>query len=183
MGVFAVCIDLTQVFFDVILIGVILNRLIDVFVLAGFWMAFKSQGVSFTKTRAFVFFGFALLEMFPGVDAFPLWTADVIAVMAMTTAEDKIEALGGKKGLRKDFDKKGAKGIAKNDSRLGDLKNASSGIMNKLQATRNMPKPVMSRGAARERQKYDTELDRGSKIAAQRNQKQNANQNENQVAV
>ena len=183
MVVFALCIDLAQVFLDFILIGLILNPVIDIGVLFGFWMIFRMRGVSFTGTRAFVFFGLGLLNFFPGASEFALWTADVIAVIVMVAAEDRIPAL-------KELDQTGlakknpaALKAMMNPKQIQDLKGVSGGIMNKLQATRNMPKPVMSRGAARERQKYDTELDRGSKIAAQRNQKQNANQNENQVAV
>ena len=50
MVVFAVVIDLSQIILDAILIGIVVNRIIDVIVTFGFWFAFKLAGINFTKT-------------------------------------------------------------------------------------------------------------------------------------
>lgn len=86
----AVIFDLTQAFLEWIIIGLFINPILDFFILAIFWKWFSSQGVSFRGTRAIVFFGLAFLELFPVLGGqFPLWTLDVIAVIAMVKLEDK----------------------------------------------------------------------------------------------
>ena len=59
-----------------------------------FWFIFYFfVKVNFTRTRALVYFGLAFLEFIPVVDEFPLWTIDIIAVLMMVAAEDRMPFL------------------------------------------------------------------------------------------
>jgi hypothetical protein len=92
--VIAVSIDIEQAIVEWVTGGIsdIFDALVmDPLVLVFFWFIFYFfLKVNFTRTRALVFFGMALLEFIPVVKDFPLWTADVIAVMMMVAAEDRI---------------------------------------------------------------------------------------------
>lgn len=177
VGTFALCVDLAQIFLDIILIGIVVNRLIDILMFAGLWIAFRAQGVSFNKTRALVFFGLGFLEMFPGADAFPLWTVDVIAVAMLANMEDRL-GIGGKS-------------IVENPRTRAILK---KGIMKAT--NRTVGRSALLRNTLNDQNqgKWDkqsrlgsgrpaTNPTRDAKIAAQREQKQNANENEQQTAV
>jgi hypothetical protein len=143
------------------------------------------KGVSFTKTRAFVFFGLAILKLFPVIDAFPLWTLDVVAVCVMTMAEDKIGVL---KDLSGTFAKGGAAAAtaAMTMAQKNALRRTSSVIMNRVKSI-NQEMPAT---ADRKRNEKDIETrrqianapeqrkllsGREQQIAAQKQQKQNAN--------
>ncbi|MFA6464045.1 MAG: hypothetical protein WCV55_03505 [Candidatus Paceibacterota bacterium] len=71
-------------------VGWVINVGIDFFVFGMLWLWFTRHRVSFTGTRAFVFAGFALLEFIPGIQEFPLWILDVVAVCIMVRLEDKL---------------------------------------------------------------------------------------------
>jgi len=90
---FAICVDLGQAILEWITLGIsdVWDILIvDPMMLGLLWFVFWRLGVNFTKTRALVFVGIGLLEFIPVIKEFPLWTIDVLAVIAMTTAEDKL---------------------------------------------------------------------------------------------
>ncbi len=92
--VIALCIDIEQWLVEWATAGIsdIFDALImDPLVLAMFWFIFRFfLKVNFTRTRALVFFGMALLEFIPLIKDFPLWTLDVATVMMMVAAEDRI---------------------------------------------------------------------------------------------
>lgn len=93
----AVALDIWQAILEWVTFGI--SDLFDIFVfdpliLAGFWFIFYFfLKVNFTRTRALVFFGIGLLEFIPIIKDFPLWTIDIIAVIMMVAAEDRIPAL------------------------------------------------------------------------------------------
>lgn len=180
LTIFALVIDLAQILLDAVVIGVVVNRIIDVFVTFGFWLVFRFMGVSFTKTRALIFFGLAFLEMFPGLDAFPLWTIDVVAVCVATMAEDKLGQTTEKlvsnpatRAMLKRGIMKGVNRVAANNPRLQErLNNASGGKW-----STNEEKSVGSG-------KPDANPTRDAKIALQRQQKQSKqNANEQKMAA
>lgn len=94
MVVFAVCVDMGQIFIewtlDWILVGLALNWLIDLAMEFGYWLWFRSLGVKFKGMKAVIFIGLGFFKLFPGLDEFPLWTLDVVAVIFMTGLEDKL---------------------------------------------------------------------------------------------
>jgi hypothetical protein len=92
---FAACFDLSQAFLEWILIGIVINPILDIGVGFLFHRIFKSKGVNFKGTIALVFFGLAFLEFVPVVAEFPLWTIDIIAVIIMTKAEDRLSSKVG----------------------------------------------------------------------------------------
>ncbi|MES2060076.1 MAG: hypothetical protein V4438_03535 [Patescibacteria group bacterium] len=146
---FALAVDLLQILLDVVVIGAVVNRIIDIVVLILFWIAFKLKGVNFTKTRALIFFGLALIELIPGVDVFPLWTIDIIAVIFLVMAEDKLGQTG--------------EALIKNPATRQILKR---GIMRGVNKTIDSQPKL--RGA----------IERANKISVQKKSKQNR-QNEN----
>ena len=170
IGIFALTTDLLQILLDAVVIGVVVNRVIDLLMTIIFWILFKMKGVSFTKTRAFVFFGLAFLEMFPGVDAFPLWTLDVVAVCFMVMAEDKLGQTG--------------KQIMSNPATRAMLKKGIIKGVNRVAATSPKLQEKLSQASGGKWDfgtensklgsgKPDANPTRDAKIAAQREQKQN----------
>jgi hypothetical protein len=87
---FALFVDLIQIGLDAVVLGAILNRIIDIGVLIILWAVFRAYKVDFKKTRALIFFGLAALEFFPVVDALPLWIIDVVAVIITVRIEDRL---------------------------------------------------------------------------------------------
>jgi hypothetical protein len=70
------------------------DPVIDFFITGWFWFLFYFFcKVNFTRTRALVYFGIALLEFVPYVGILPLWTFDIIAVIMIIRAEDRIPFL------------------------------------------------------------------------------------------
>lgn len=142
---FALCVDIGQAILEWVTVGIsdIWDIfLIDPLVLGILWMYFYFVcKVNFTRTRAFVFFGLALLEFIPIVKQFPLWSADVIAVIIMTNMQDKF---GGSGALLNNPQK------LKMASRV--IMRGTRGVMNKV------PRGV-SRGQERQRQNFEKEYE------------------------
>lgn len=175
MATFAVCIDITQILvewtLDWILIGVAINWLIDIGMQFGYWMWFRSKGVNFKGTVALVFFGIGFLELFPIADEFPLWTIDVLVVVLMTAAEDKLGLTGKqivenprtRRLLKRGIMRAVNRNVGGNPLLRGKLATKSGGGANEASSTRI--------GGA------TSNPERDAKIAAQ---KQNKNEKTNQ---
>lgn len=90
----AVMLDVTQAVLEWVTAGIsdIWDAaIVDPIILASYWLVFKLfLKVNFTRTRALVFFCLAFLEFIPIVKDFPLWSADIIAVIMMVAAEDRL---------------------------------------------------------------------------------------------
>ncbi len=93
----ALTIDGCQALLEFITFGgsSLVDPFIDFLVLWGFAFVFYFfLKINFTRTRALVYFGIGLLELcVPILDLLPFWTIDVIVVMLMVAAEDRIPAL------------------------------------------------------------------------------------------
>jgi hypothetical protein len=86
----AVVIDATQVVLDWLIIGLVANRYIDIVVGMGLSFALWILGVKMNKKKIISIVTAFFLEMAPLLDALPLWTLDVILIMAFEKAEGKI---------------------------------------------------------------------------------------------
>lgn len=84
-------VDVVQIVLDMFVIGAIANRFIDIVVgmaLAGyFWI----RGVKLNAKKILSLIASFVGEEIPVIDALPLWTLDVILIMAWDKAEGKIE--------------------------------------------------------------------------------------------
>ncbi|MDD5068154.1 MAG: hypothetical protein PHS53_01590 [Candidatus Pacebacteria bacterium] len=98
---FALIIDLVQFlvnFLDEILfIGVILNWLIDIAVIFGFWLWFRFKRVKFVKISAegkssatglIAFIITVIIKLIPVLNALPAWTANVMINIGVSWVED-----------------------------------------------------------------------------------------------
>ena len=84
-------VDVVQIVLDMFAIGVIANRFIDIVVgmvlPAYFWL----RGVKLNAKKILSLIASFVGEELPIIDALPLWTLDVILIMAWDKAEGKIE--------------------------------------------------------------------------------------------
>src|SRR3989304_866772 len=93
MGVM-ILIDITQVILDIFLIGLILNRFIDIIVGMALPFYLYMRGVKMTAKKIWSMVGSFGLE-FSGIgDVLPLWTLDVALIMTWEKAEEKVEGSG-----------------------------------------------------------------------------------------
>lgn len=166
----AVVIDLAQIILDFILIGLVVNRLIDILVLILYFVWFRANKVSFTKMRALIFFGLGFVEFLPALDAFPLWTIDIIAVIITVKMEDRLginaETIISDPRLGRILKKGIIKGVNTAGNRSALIKNTLEGAgwpqnTNNQRNIDNTPMPNNSRDA---------------KIKEQQNRKSNANE-------
>lgn len=86
-----IIIDIVQIILDFFAIGIIVNRIIDIVVGFCLPLYFWIKGISLTnwKRLAAITGGF-VLEAIPGLDALPLWSAEVAVVWGTVVAENKI---------------------------------------------------------------------------------------------
>lgn len=173
---FAISIDIAQAILEWLTAGVsdlVDDFVIDPLILVLLWIIFRFfLKINFTRTRAFVFFALGLLEFVPVVKEFPLWTADVAAVMIMATLEDRITVL-------KKLDNTGlaSKNPAKlkemlNEKDIRTLKGASNVIMKGVKSASTIaPKGMVRNKMNSIINSYDSA--RQAKIEAQRSRKSN----------
>ncbi len=80
--------DITQIVLDLFVVGVAINRFIDIGVAASMLLYFKIRGVKLNKARlgsiAAVFFG----EMIPALDVAPFWSIDAVYIFFSVKAEN-----------------------------------------------------------------------------------------------
>ncbi len=181
MVVFAVSVDLSQIFIEWtlswILIGFAINWLIDIGMQFGYWMWFRAKGVNFRGTIALIFFGLGFLELFPGLTEFPLWMIDVLAVILLTNMEDRL----GMSGKQLVEDKRTGRILKR-----GIMRATNRGMQNRVA----LQEKVMSKSGNRwesesEHQKVGTSVpiantERDAKIAAQRQKNPSKNDQNNQ---
>lgn len=78
-------VDLVQIVADFLIVGVVVNTILDIFVWLTFYVWFKIYGVNFISIkRGLPFVGAGLVELIPALNAFPTWTT-AIAIMWATT--------------------------------------------------------------------------------------------------
>lgn len=95
-----VVVDLAQIVLEWILIGFLLNPLIDIFVgmAIPFYLHIRGENIADSK-RIFGFIGTFFGEMIPGVDELPLWTLDGIYNMFLSKSEAVLEQVPGGKAI------------------------------------------------------------------------------------
>lgn len=87
----ALLFDGVQAFFEWILIGFVVNWLINILAWLTFFVWFKFKSVSFMNLkRSAIFNGGFFLELIPLVAELPLWTATIVTMVMMVKLEDKI---------------------------------------------------------------------------------------------
>jgi hypothetical protein len=164
---------------------------IDPLITALFWFIFYFFcKVNFTRTRAFVYFGIALLEFVPYVGILPLWTFDIIAVIMMIRAEDKLPFLKkldqstqtNKFGFGSKVTNASQLRTMMNPRELRAMKRVSGVIMRKAGLASNVI-PTITDKAAERKQNFDKQVrqanempvpmsgTREQKIAAQKGKK------------
>jgi len=100
-------IDLVQAGLDLFAIGVVINRLVDIFVALCLLFIFWIKGIRGARIYGSVAAGFGL-EFIPGVDVLPLWTLDGIFAFSQDKIAKKLGGLGPiSAGLAKKAIKKG----------------------------------------------------------------------------
>lgn len=94
MIIVALLYDAVQAFLDFILIGLVVNWILDVWAWLTFFIWFKLKGVSFTNPkRAISLNGGFIAELIPAVNALPIWTAAVIIMVITVKTEDKLASI------------------------------------------------------------------------------------------
>ncbi len=94
MIVTALLYDAAQAFLDLILIGLVVNWILDIWAWLTFFIWFKLRGVSFTNPkRAISFNGGFIAELIPAINALPIWTAVVIILVITVKTEDKLASI------------------------------------------------------------------------------------------
>lgn len=85
--------DALQAFLTFIIIGFLVNWIITIWAWLTFYFWFKFRGVSFLGTKSVSLNGGALIELIPGLNALPAWTAAVIILIIMTRSEDVLNQI------------------------------------------------------------------------------------------
>jgi hypothetical protein len=118
VGLFVI-IDIIQIILDFFAIGLVINRFIDVAIGVGLPLFLRTQGVKLANPkRLLAMIGAFVGEMIPGVDALPLWTADILFTWSTVKAEEALAKVPGGKIV--------AEAIAKNQEGQAQ-KNTRSG--------------------------------------------------------
>ncbi len=95
VGLFVI-IDILQIILDFFAIGVVVNRFIDIAIGVGLPLFLRTQGVKLANPkRMLAMLGAFVGEMIPGVDALPLWTADVLFTWSTVKAEEALAKVPG----------------------------------------------------------------------------------------
>lgn len=85
-------IDILQVLLDLLAIGVIINRGIDIVVFFLLPFSLHLAGVNMTDPKKIAsMLGAGTLEMLPGLDALPLWTLDLVVIHAFSKGKEVFE--------------------------------------------------------------------------------------------
>ena len=83
-------IDFLQVVLDLFVIGIFVNRFIDIVVGMALPFYFWCRGVKIDSKKVITWVSSFIGEEIPMLDAAPLWTGDVLATMAWDKAEKKL---------------------------------------------------------------------------------------------
>lgn len=71
---FGVFIDLLQAILDFLLIGLVLNYVLDFIAIVGFWIMLHHHGGGVLKRRSISLGATLLIELIPVINAMPTWT-------------------------------------------------------------------------------------------------------------
>jgi hypothetical protein len=82
-------IDVIQIILDVLLIGVIANRVIDLVIGMALPFYMKIRGVKMDSKKIGGMIGTFIFEQIPGLDALPLWSLDGVMNMMLDKADKK----------------------------------------------------------------------------------------------
>ncbi len=115
-------IDVAQLVLDMLIIGVVVNRLIDIFVGLSFAFYLNMRGSLSPRQIASVIAAFGF-EFLPGLDAIPFWTLDAVFIMLTDKAMNKV-AESSKVGR---VATKSFKVLAKTTDTLTSIKRAPAG--------------------------------------------------------
>lgn len=85
-----IVIDLIQIILDVLIIGLVANRIIDLCVGIALPFYLKIRGVKLDSKKIIGMVGAFLFEQVPGLDALPLWSLDGVMNMMLDKADRKI---------------------------------------------------------------------------------------------
>lgn len=86
----ALFIDILQVFLNFILIGLVLNWLVNFIAVIVFALWFSLYGISFGKFRFFLRMVFSLCaEMVPLFNTLPVWTMFVVSILVTHRLQEK----------------------------------------------------------------------------------------------
>lgn len=103
MIVVALLVDAIQALLDILVIGFVLNWLIDAAAGFGFYLWFKLHGVHFNSSKRIAsFWGGLIIELIPIVNMLPGWTLAVVLVISTTKIEKVAEAVAGTVGVQSD---------------------------------------------------------------------------------
>ncbi len=87
-----ISIDILQIILDLFVVGVAINRAIDIAVAILLPFCLHLCGISMTDPKKLLtVLGAGTLEMFPGIDALPLWTLDLVVIQAMSKGKEVFE--------------------------------------------------------------------------------------------
>jgi hypothetical protein len=95
---FGIMIDLVQLLLTFLMVGFVLNPVLDLFAMGVFWIMLYHHGQKVLSRRGMSFGFSALIELIPGLDAIPVWTVFAI----YTVVKDHSEALS--EGMEDDPD-------------------------------------------------------------------------------
>lgn len=99
-------IDLVQILLDIVAVGVVLNRIIDIFVGLSFALYLQIRGQSLANPKRLI----SLLATFigeeiPAIDALPLWGLDGIYNMSISKSKKILSKIPGANDITKIIDK------------------------------------------------------------------------------
>jgi hypothetical protein len=89
----ALTVDFVQFLLDILVIGLGLNPFIDVAMGMSVPFYFTMRGQKMTQGRIGTLITTFFLELIPGMDDLPLWSADIVLMMLMSKAEEKAKKL------------------------------------------------------------------------------------------
>jgi len=93
---FAIAMDAIQVLLNLFAIGVIINRVLGIFIWLIFMTWFLLLGGTFFKTKSFsILLGSSLIEMIPVLDLIPGWTVSTLYIIKVMREEDSGESMFG----------------------------------------------------------------------------------------
>ena len=88
----ALTLDLIQFFLDAYVIGIVVNRFIDICIGMALPLYLKLRGIKLNAKRVGGILLSFFFEMIPLVDGLPLWSADIIYTWVTVRADDKLAA-------------------------------------------------------------------------------------------
>lgn len=89
----AAIVDIIEIILTFFAVGLVINTFIDVVMGIIVPVYFYLRGIKMTHKKVVNMIGTFVAELIPVVNAFPLWTIDIIRIMMLDKAEEKLEKL------------------------------------------------------------------------------------------